>query len=102
MEISAIDNNGAVFINCPFDDDYTPLLKAIIFSVNRCGFLPVTALSEDNGLENRLLKIQSCIKACRYGIHDISRTELNENGLPRFNMPFELGIFFGAKYFGSV
>ena len=38
---------------------------------------------------------------CRYGIHDISRTELDEtSGLPRFNMPLELGIFLGAKRFG--
>ena len=34
--------------------------------------------------------------------HDISRTELDENsGLPRFNMPLELGIFLGAKRFGA-
>ncbi|HEY9343225.1 MAG TPA: hypothetical protein VIQ23_16705, partial [Hanamia sp.] len=37
----------------------------------------------------------------RYGIHDISRTEINANGFPRFNMPFEFGIFFGAKQFGN-
>ncbi len=36
----------------------------------------------------------------KYGIHDISRTELNSSGFPRFNKPFELGIFFGAKRFG--
>lgn len=101
MDLSTIVYNDAVFINCPFDDDYTPLLRAIIFTVYRCGFLPVTALGEDNALDNRLLKIERCIEACRYGIHDISRTELNNNGLPRFNMPFELGIFFGAKYFGN-
>jgi hypothetical protein len=101
MDLSTIASNDAVFINCPFDDDYQPLLRAVIFTVYRCGFLPVTALGEDNGLDNRLLKIEHCIQACRYGIHDISRTELNDNDLPRFNMPFELGIFFGAKYFGD-
>ena len=36
----------------------------------------------------------------KYGIHDISRTELNSSGFPRFNMQFELGTFFGAKRFG--
>ena len=41
------------------------------------------------------------IADCRYGIHDISRTELDrDSGLPRFNMPLELGIFLGAKRFG--
>jgi len=38
---------------------------------------------------------------CKFGIHDISRTELNtEHNLPRFNMPLELGLFLGAKKFG--
>lgn len=34
-------------------------------------------------------------------IHDISRTELNRSGLPRFNMPLELGLFLGARRFGA-
>ena len=93
--------SDSIFINCPFDDEYTPLLRSIVFTVYRCGFLPVTALAEDNGLENRLTKIEKCIDNCKYGIHDISRTELNINHLPRFNMAFELGIFFGAKKYGS-
>jgi hypothetical protein len=91
-----VDYEGAVFINCPFDDAYKPILRAIIFTVMRCGFVPRSALEDDNGLQNRLDKIQAVIAGCRYGIHDISRTSLNENGLPRFNMPFELGLFFGA------
>ena len=101
MDLSTIEYNNAVFINCPFDLHYTSLLRAIVFTVYRCGFVPVTALGEDNALDNRLFKIQRCIEACRYGIHDISRTELGANGLPRFNMPFELGMFFGARHFGN-
>ena len=31
----------------------------------------------------------------------LSRIELSENALPRFNMPFELGLAIGAKYFGG-
>jgi len=90
-----------VFVNCPFDDAYQSLLQAITFSIYWCGFMPVTSLNEDNALNNRLQKIENCIEQCRYGVHDISRVELNENGLPRFNMPFELGLFFGARRFGS-
>jgi len=42
------------------------------------------------------------IDGCRYGIHDISRTEFDTvNQLSRFNMPLELGIFLGARRFGS-
>jgi hypothetical protein len=93
--------NDSVFINCPFDDQYRPLLEAIVFTVYRCGFYPLSALSEDNALDNRLQKIENLIAKCRYGIHDLSRTEVNAAGFPRFNMPFELGIFFGAKKFGN-
>lgn len=93
--------NDSIFINCPFDIDYHPLLRAIVYTIYRCGFLPQTALNEDNALQNRLSKIEKCIENCRYGIHDISRTEKSPNGLPRFNMPFELGVFFGAKRFGN-
>ena len=93
--------NDSIFINCPFDEEYAPILRDIVFTVYRCGFLPITALGEDNALDNRLQKIEALIEKCRYGIHDISRTKLNDNNLPRFNMPFELGMFFGAKRFGN-
>jgi hypothetical protein len=93
--------NDYVFVNCPFDDEYMPLLHAIIYTVYRCGFVPRCALEEDDASDNRLDKIIRCIEGCRYGIHDISRTQVNENGFPRFNMPFELGVFFGAKRFGN-
>lgn len=94
--------NDNVFINCPFDSEYYPHLLAITFTIYRCGFYPHCALEEEDGTENRLSKIQLLIEDCKYGIHDISRTELDkENNLPRFNMPFELGLFFSAKRFGN-
>lgn len=93
--------NNSVFINCPFDDGFRDLLYAIVFTVYKCGFIPRSALEEDNALENRLSKIENIIGQCRLGIHDLSRIETNNEGLPRFNMPFELGIFFGAKKFGN-
>lgn len=77
------------------------MMRALVFAIYRCGFLPVTALAEDNALNNRLTKIEKYIGACRYGIHDLSRIEISSKGLPRFNMPFELGIFFGARRFGN-
>jgi hypothetical protein len=40
------------------------------------------------------------IAKCKYGIHDISRTRLGAYNLPRFNMPFELGIDVGFKRAG--
>jgi hypothetical protein len=94
--------NDSVFINCPFDDDYKPILRAIVYAIYRCGFFPQTALDEDDGTDVRLFKIIRKMRACRYGVHDLSRIELNPAALPRFNMPFELGVFFGAKHFGDA
>ena len=55
----------------------------------------------DDGSQIRLDKIYDIIEECDLGIHDISRTELSDNNLPRFNMPFEFGVFMGAKRFGG-
>ena len=93
--------NDNVFINCPFDSGYKPLFDAMVFVIHDCGFVARCALEEDDASQVRIDKIYSIIETCRYGIHDISRTELDENsGFPRFNMPLELGIFLGAKKFG--
>ncbi len=90
-----------VFINCPFDSDYKPLFEAIVFAVHDCDFIARCALEEGDVSQVRIDKIYNIIAECRYGIHDISRTELDEKTcLPRFNMPLELGIFLGAKRFG--
>ena len=91
-----------VFINCPFDSTYKPVFWAIVFTVLRSGFSPRCALEADDSSENRLAKIQAIIEECRFGIHDISRTEVDgDPPLPRFNMPLELGLFFGAKRYGN-
>jgi hypothetical protein len=89
-----------VFINCPFDDDYRPLFRAIVFAVIDCGFTPRCALEAISGAV-RLQRIVDIVRECKYGIHDLSRVELSD-GLPRFNMPFELGIFLGARYVGDT
>lgn len=92
----------SVFLNCPFDEQYHPLFDAILFTVSACGFRLRCALEIQDSAETRIEKIQRIIKECRLGIHDISRTALDAtSGLPRFNMPFELGLFLGAKCFGT-
>ena len=99
----ATKNTGLdVFINCPFDDGYQSLLNALVFVVLDCGFRPRSALEEENSGNVRYEKVIAIIRECSFGIHDISRTDLDpENRLPRFNMPFELGLFLGAKAFGG-
>lgn len=90
-----------VFLNCPFDLDYEPIFHALLFAIHDAGFFARCALEISDSAQNRLEKIMGMIGDCRYAIHDLSRTELNEHGLPRFNMPLELGIFLGCKRFGS-
>lgn len=102
MVVKPLDYEDNVFINCPFDEAYRPLFYGIVFTVFDCGFNARSALEEPYSAENRLAKIEKIISECKYGIHDISRTEINsKTGLPRFNMPLELGIFLGAMRFGQ-
>lgn len=94
--------NDYVFINCPFDDKFHEMFHAFCFTVLDCGFIPRCSLEIDDATQSRLNAIVYLMEKCRYGIHDISRVELDENlKLPRFNMPFELGIFYSAKVFGK-
>src|SRR6266542_512399 len=93
--------NRDVFINCPFDPEYKDFFYAIVFVVIRSGFRARSALEVDDASQIRFEKICNIIAECRYGIHDISRTELTpQHNLPRFNMPLELGVFLAAKRFG--
>lgn len=92
-----------VFINCPFDQDYAPTFHALVFTIYACGFRARSAKELDDGGQTRIDKLLSMIDTCRFGIHDLSRTELDAvNHLPRFNMPLELGLFLGAKRYGGT
>ncbi|HSW69281.1 MAG TPA: hypothetical protein VLI69_03855 [Gammaproteobacteria bacterium] len=91
-----------VFINCPFDNEYLGLRNALVFAIYDCGFTPRCALEENNSANVRVDKIKKLIEHSQFGVHDISRIELDsKTNLPRFNMPLELGVFLGAMYFGN-
>lgn len=92
---------ASVFINCPFDSGYRPMLFAATFAILDCGYQPRCAQEEEDGGDVRVEKIKRMIEDCKFGLHDISETALGGNGLPRFNMPFELGLFLGARQFGD-
>jgi len=96
-KISPLD----VFINCPFDETYRPLFAAIIFTITASGYRPRCALEEENGADIRLDKLCRIVGQCQRSIHDLSRVEVDTGTLPRFNMPFELGMVIGAKRFGG-
>lgn len=94
------DYERSVFINCPFDSAYSAIFEAIVFTVMACGFRPLCARVRLDSSMFRLSKIMDLIAASKLAIHDLSRIELDEeNALPRFNMPLELGIDLGCKRF---
>jgi hypothetical protein len=94
--------NNSVFLNVPFDRSYKRLFEAAVFAVYDCGFIPRSAKEDDDSSTARVEKIYKLIQESKYGIHDISRVTLDtRNRLPRFNMPLELGIWLGAKRYGS-
>ena len=94
--------DNAVFLNVPFDAAYRPLFEALVFCVTDCAFVPRCALEASDGGHVRVEKITRIIADCAFGVHAISRTEPDKaSRLPRFNMPFELGLFLGAKRFGD-
>ncbi len=91
-----------VFLNCPFDDDYYPLLRAAVFTIQACGFTARIALENTGSESVRLNRLVRMIGQCGLGIHDLSRVRLTSpTDLPRFNMPFECGVFYGARRFGA-
>jgi len=94
----------AVFINVPFDDFYAPLIEALVFTIMACGYRVRCALEENDSGDIRLDKLARLIDESPRSIHDLSRIEPidpQKSDLPRFNMPFELGMAMGAKRFGG-
>lgn len=89
-----------IFVNCPFDEDYEPILQAILFCVLFLDFNPRFATESNDSGENRLDKIQGLIESSKFSIHDLSRCQATRKGEHfRLNMPLELGIDYGCKQF---
>jgi hypothetical protein len=83
----------SVFINCPFDPEYQDCMLAIVFAVAAHDLVARSAQETERDAEPRFSRILKMISACKYSIHDLSRSrgEGGEN-LGRFNMPLELGM----------
>lgn len=90
-----------VFINCPFDKEYRLLLNSLLFTILYLGAEP--SISETRSSSDiRINKIKELIAEAEYGIHDLSRCRLKKiSELPRFNMPFELGLDIGSLEYGN-
>jgi hypothetical protein len=91
----------AVFVNAPFDPPYDPMLEALVFTIIASGYRARCALEENDSGDIRLDKLVRMIGESPRSIHDLSRDKPVDGGsdLPRFNMPFELGMAMGAKRF---
>lgn len=75
-----------VFLNVPYDREFTGLFLAYIAGLSALGLVPHTTLEIPGG-ERRLDRILDLIRSCPSSLHDLSRIDT-----PRFNMPFELGL----------
>ncbi len=79
----------SVFLNIPYDDEFEDLYLGYIVGLTQLGLTVNAALAIPH--ETRLDAIIQLIEASDLSIHDLSRVELS-GGVPRFNMPLELGL----------
>ena len=87
--------NDRVFLNFPFDDEYEPLYVALIAGLTTLGLTPRCVL-EIPPHRVRLDRLRTLIAGCGASVHDLSRVEPSGSPpVPRFNMPFELGLTLG-------
>jgi hypothetical protein len=95
-----LEFDKSIFINCPFDDEYKPLLKTLLFVIKKLGFIPRISLERNDSSEVRLNKIKELIESSKFGIHDLSRHKSKKSDeYFRLNMPFELGLDLGCRDF---
>jgi hypothetical protein len=80
----------SVFLNVPYDRQFSRLYLAYITALSAMGFVQEATLGITGN--RRLDRIAGLIERCEYSIHDLSRVQLDLNPprTPRFNMPFEL------------
>ena len=73
------------------------------FGVAACGYKPRCALDESDSAAIRFNRILDLITEADFSIHDLSRVELDSSsGLPRFNMPLELGADLALRLRGPA
>ena len=90
-----------VFINCPYDAEYVPTLRPMLFAVLVLGFTPRLAMESGDSGATRIQRIIKLIRNSRYAIHDLSRLQAGRpRELFRLNMSFELGLDIGCRLFG--
>lgn len=100
--MAAFPFEKSVFINCPFDEDFVPILQSVAFCLVYLGFCPRLAPENSDNSIARLDRIVEIVKGSKYGIHDLSRCRSTaKNQYARMNMPFELGIDHACSRFSG-
>ena len=88
--------SDALFINCPFDSTYKPMLNALLFAARFYGLKVNIASFDTDSKSNRLERIIELMKDSKYSIHDLSKLRSEKRReFYRMNMPFELGLDYG-------
>lgn len=92
----------SVFVNCPFDEDYAPILQAVAFCIVYLGLRPRFAPENADNAAARLDRIIELVRTSKFGTHDLSRCKsVGPDEYARMNMPFELGIDHACRRFGE-
>lgn len=79
----------SVFLNIPYDAGFEDLYLGYIVGLTQLGLRINVALAVPN--QGRLETIIELIEKSDFSVHDLSRVQVS-HGVPRFNMPVELGI----------
>ena len=92
MTVHSVHPNS-VFLNIPYDAAFERLYLAYIVGISAFRLIPHIAL-EIPDTTRRLDRVQALLHQCRYSIHDLSKVQVSRTAprIPRFNMPFELGL----------
>ena len=86
-------SRNEVFLNIPYDKKFERLFLAYIAGISALGMVPRATL-EITDSSRRLERILKLARSCGYSVHDLSRVQLDraKPRVPRFNIPFELGL----------
>lgn len=85
----------SVFLNIPYDQSFENLYLAYLVGLTQLGLRVNATLAVPN--QGRLETIIGLIEQSDFSIHDLSRIQLSK-GIPRFNMPVELGLALYRSY----
>jgi hypothetical protein len=93
--VAKVSRTKSVFLNVPYDREFEDLYLAYVVGLTQLGLDVRATLGVPN--QGRLETIIRLIEDSDVSIHDLSRIEVSK-GIPRFNMPVELGIALHRSY----